>query len=137
MKRHCNGERIELYYNVDFSHSWKKDFKKTKYLGGSIVGDYVAGTERAGNVNAVSIPILEPDMLAAMRRLAEYEGNCHIRTTEGSSFIAGIQVSEDDNHDKAGFVRSFSMSVEKVDPDGLDGMSEEEWEAQDAVEQGL
>lgn len=129
-----DGERIELYYNVDVSHSWSKDFKKTKYLGGTIIGDYVAGVERTGNVNAVSIPILEPDMLESMRRLAEYEGNCHIRTVEGSSFTACIQVSEDDNHEKAGFVRSFSMTVDKVKPIGMDGMTEEDWEAQNAME---
>lgn len=129
-----DGEQIQLYYNVDISHSWNKDFKKTKYLGGSIVGDYIAGVERTGNVNAASVSILEPDMLEAMRRLAKHEGDCHIRTKEGSSFTAAVQVSEDDNHDKAGFVRSFSMSVEKVEPTELDGMTEEEWEAQDAME---
>lgn len=124
-----NGEQIGLYYNVDFSHGWDKDSRKTKYLGGSIVGDYIQGVERTGTVNVVSIPIAEPDMLEAMRRLAEYQGNCHIRTREGSSFTAIIQVSEDDNHDKAGFVRNFSMSVDKVDPEELDGVSEDEWEA--------
>lgn len=124
-----DGERIELYYNVDVSHSWSKDFKKTKYLGGSIIGDYVAGVERTGNVNAVSVPILEPDMLESMRRLAEYEGECHVRTKEGSSFTACVQVSEDDNHDKAGFVRSFSITIDKVDPVRLDGMTNAEWEA--------
>ena len=125
-----NGERVELFYNVDVSHSWNKDFKKTKYLGGSIIGDYVTGVERTGNVNFVSIPILEESMLESMRRLAEYEGECHIRTKEGSSFTACIQVSEDDSHDKHGFVRSFSMSIEKVDPVVLDGMTEADWEAQ-------
>lgn len=129
--------QIQLYYNVDVSHSWNKDFKKTKYLGGSIVGDYIAGVERTGSINAVSVPIMEPDMITAMRKLAEYEDNCHIRTKEGSSFTAAVQVSEEDNHDKAGFVRSFSMSIEKVEPVELDGMTEEEWEAQDAVEQGV
>lgn len=125
-----DGERIELYYNVDVSHSWSKDFKKTKYLGGSVIGDYVAGVERTATVNVVSVPIMEPDMLESMRRLAKYEGNCHIRTKEGSSFTACVQVSEDDNHDKAGFVRNFSITVDKVESVDLDGMTEDEWEAQ-------
>lgn len=129
-----DGEQIQLYLNVTVSHSWSKDFKKTKYLGGSIVGDYVAGVERSGNVSAVIIPILEPDMLEAMRRLAKYEGNCHIRTIEGSSFTACMQVTEDDPHEKRGVVRSFEISVEKVEPVRLDGMTEEDWEAQNAVE---
>lgn len=129
-----NGDRIELYYNVDVSHSWAKDFKKTKYLGGSIVGDYVAGVERTASINFVSIPMIEEDMLESMRRLAEYEGEVHIRTREGSSFTACVQVNEDDNHDKAGFVRSFSLTVDKVDPVRLDGMTEAEWEEQNAVE---
>ena len=129
-----NGDRIELYYNVDVSHSWAKDFKKTKYLGGSIVGDYVAGIERTASINFVSIPMIEEDMLESMRRLAEYEGEVHIRTREGSSFTACVQVNEDDNHDKDGFVRSFSLTVDKVDPVRLDGMTEAEWEEQNAVE---
>ena len=129
-----DGERIELYYNVDVSHSWAKDFKKTKYLGGSIVGDYVTGVERTGNISAVNIPIVEEDTFDAMRRLARYEGNCHVRTKDGSSFTACVQVSEDDSHDKAGYMRSFSMTIDKVDPVVLDGMTEDEWEGSNAVE---
>lgn len=123
-----NGERIELYYNVDVSHSWNKDFKKIKYLGGSIVGDYVAGVERAGNISAVSIPVTEQSMLESMRRLASYTGNCHIRTKDGSSFTACVQVTETDNHDTAGLVREYSVSIEKVDPVELDGLTIDEWE---------
>lgn len=122
-----NGERIELYYNVDVSHSWNKDFKKTKYLGGAIVGDYVAGVERTGNISAVSIPVTEESMLESMRRLASYTGNCHVRTKEGSSFTACVQVTETDNHDTAGLVREFSVSIEKVDPVELDGLTIDEW----------
>lgn len=125
-----NGEQIALEYNVDLSHSWNKDFKKTKYLGGTIVGDYMAGVERSGSINTVSIPIIETTMLESMRRLAKYQGVCHVRTKEGSTFTADIEVSEEEPHEKAGYVRSFSLSVEKVDPIEPDGMTLAEWEAQ-------
>lgn len=122
-----DGERIYLFYNVDTSYSWDKDSKVTKYLGGKVVVDHKKGVMRNGTISAVAITLTDNDMILAMRRLLEYQDNCHIRTRDGSSFTADIQGSDESPHDKGGLVRTFSLSVTKCDNRELDGMTWEEW----------
>ena len=122
-----DGERIYLFYNVDTSFSWDKDSKVTKYLGGKVVVDHKKGVMRNGTISAVAITLTDNDMILAMRRLLEYQDNCHIRTRDGSSFTADIQGSDESPHDKGGLVRTFSLSVTKCDNRELDGMTWEEW----------
>ena len=61
-----------------------------------------------------------------MRRLADYPGICHIRTPEGSSFAANINVTENIDGSKANLI-SYSLDVKKVDPEGEEGMTLAEW----------
>lgn len=128
-----NGEQIRLYYNVDASHSWSKDMQVTKYLGGSIVGDYKKGVQRSGSMGTVAVTQIDADMIPAMRRLFNYLGNVHIRTKDGSSFTADIQGNEDNPHEKHGEVVTYSMDVTAIEPVKLDGMTLEQWEGQNAV----
>lgn len=123
-----NGERIYLYYNVDVSNNWSKDTNVTKYLGGSIVCDYKKGVQRSGAVSTVAITLLDNEMILAMRRLLNYLGDVHIRTKDGSSFTADIQGSEDNPHNKAGTIRSFSLNVTECEPTQLDGLTLGEWQ---------
>lgn len=123
-----NGERIELFYNVDKSHSWNKDSRVTKYLGGTVVVDYKKGVMRTGAVSAVAITVIDNDMIMAMRRMLNYQGPVHIRTRDGSSFTADIQGSQDYTHDTAGNVTSFSCNVTACKSVGLEGMTLGEWE---------
>ena len=52
---------------------------------------------------------------------------CHIRTVDGSSFKCDIQVSEDRRYD-ANIIRAeYSLSVTRVDPEELDGLTYAEW----------
>lgn len=119
-------DRVELYYNVDVNHSWKKDFTETKYLGGSIQGDWNPTVERSSSVSAVTLNPLEPDTIRGLRRLAVYTGLCHIRTKDGSSFPADIQVSESRSHDRYGLISEFTLNITRVDSQGYDGMLMEE-----------
>ena len=122
------GDKVELKYDLDVSSKWTKDFKETKYLGGSVQGDWNAAVSRTGTIAGVSIPEYEEDVIEAMRRLSVYAGICHVRTPDGSSYSADVQVSETWNHDKAGKVAEFSLSVTRVDPETADGMTYAEWE---------
>lgn len=122
------NERIELPYNVDLSNRWAKDFQKTDYLGGAQQGDWNPAVTRTGNYTAELWADDEEDeeKILAMRRLADYGGICHIRTPEGSSFAADVQVSED-RRQSSWDVYSYSISVTRVDSEGYDGMTYEEW----------
>lgn len=116
----------EILYNVDLSTQWNKDFRETRYLGGHIQGDWNAGVSRTATINSVTLRDTDEDTIRAFRRLAEYEGLCHIRTLDGSNYYADVQVSEtipsDDNP-----LNTYSFNVTRVDSDGYDGIELSEW----------
>ena len=117
--------RILLGHNISLSNAWKKDFKETRYLGGSIAGDWNPGVSRTGSVGGVIVTD-DPETISAMRRLADYPGICHVRTVDGSSYPADVQVSEDRGNSK---IVSFRLSITRVDSEGYEGMTEDEWNA--------
>lgn len=117
---------VEVLYNIDLSSSWKKDFKETKYLGGHVQGDWTPGVSRTGTINTVSVITQDQGTIKQMRRLADYAGIVHVRTRDGSSFAANVDVSETMSHDSFELA-SYSLSFTRVDAEGLDGMTLAEW----------
>jgi hypothetical protein len=118
--------RVLLQYNSDLSMSWKKDFTETKYLGGSIQGDWNPGVSRTGTF-ATMVIANDLETITAMRRLAAYAGICHVRTKDGSSYAADVQVSESRKQSTAHGLAEFSLSITRVDPEGYDGLTYDEW----------
>jgi translation initiation factor IF-2 len=121
---------VLLEFNTDLSHSWSKDFKETKYLGGSVQGDWNPAVSRTGTLKAV-VTADDTDTIEAMRRLATYAGICHVRTKDGSSYAADVQVSESYAQDSAHKIVTFNLSITRVDSDGYDGMTYAEWSEAD------
>lgn len=119
--------QVQLRLNIDLSHSWEKDFKETKYLGGSIQGDWNPAVGRDGSVKGTAIVSNDADTIEAMRRLATYPGICHIRTKDGSSFAANVDVSEDSTQDKAHKTAEYNLKITAVQPEGFDGLTLEEY----------
>jgi len=115
-------DRVELYYNVDTNNEWKKDFVEKKYLGGSIQGDWNPTISRSGNVSAITLNSLEPDTVKALRRLAEFAGICNVRTADGSSYHANVDVSETKNHERHGMINEFSLTITRVEGQGYDAI---------------
>jgi hypothetical protein len=118
--------RVNLDYDLDLSSDWAKDVEVTNYLGGSVQGDWNPAINRSGKVSAI-VPLADVDTIEGLRRLADYPGICHIRTNEGSSYPADIQLSESINKDSGHKVASFDISITKVDPESLDGLTYAEW----------
>ena len=123
-----DGRQIKFYYDTDYSNTWAKDFQETQYLGGSIQGDWNAAVSRSGTLSTQALTVLDQDMLQDVRRLAEHPGICHVRTADGSSYAADIQVSEDRTHDDQEMLANYSLSITRVDSQGFDGVSLEDWE---------
>lgn len=121
------GDRVILRYNMDVSSDWEKDFTAKKYLGGSVRGYWKEGVTRKGDVGAVAVPSNEEGIIAALRRLCEHVGPCHVRTPEGSSYTADVQCSESWESSNAGKVANFTLKITKVEPEEYDGMTIEEW----------
>lgn len=119
--------RVALQYNIDLSNKWKKDFKETKYLGGSVQGDWNPAISRSGNISSVAIASRDQETIEAMRRLAVHAGVCHVRTKDGSSYPADVEVSEAYNYDSGHRLVEFSLEITRVDPETYDGMTYDEW----------
>jgi hypothetical protein len=120
--------RVMLQYNIDLSNSWTKDFKETQYLGGSIQGDWNPAVSRSSSVNAVTVTATDSETIEAMRRLATWPGICHVRTKDGSSYAADVQVSEDYKVSEGHKLASFKLKITRVDQEEYDGMTLAEWE---------
>ena len=125
------GEQIEFIYDVTHSNTWEKDFKETRYLGGSVTGDWNKAVGRTASLKGSTITIKDQDTMRKFRRLAAYPGICHIRTVDGSSFKCDIQVSEDRRYDASTIRAEYSLSVTRVDPEELDGLTYAEWSSEE------
>lgn len=123
-----DGQRLECDFNQSISNSFSKDFKETQYLGGSVQGDWNPAISRSSTVNTVFVNTYDPDAIRTLRALAAYPGICHVRTKDGSSYAADVQVGDEVSYDKAGKVISASLTITRVDPEGYDGMSLADWE---------
>lgn len=121
------GEQIEFRYDVTHSNNWEKDFKETRYLGGSVTGDWNKAVGRTASLKGAVVTIKDQDVMKKFRRLAAYPGICHLRTVDGSSFACDIQVSEDRSYDKDTVRAEYSFSVTRVDPEEPEGLTLEEW----------
>ncbi|OLR55033.1 hypothetical protein BHK98_02500 [Hornefia porci] len=122
-----DGEQIEFRYDVTHSNTWEKDFKETRYLGGSVTGDWNKAVGRTASLKGSTVTIQDQDTMRKFRRLAAYPGICHLRTVDGSSFKCDIQVSEDRRYDSNTIRAEYSLSVTRVDPEELDGLTLSEW----------
>lgn len=120
-----NGDQIELPYNIELSNSWSKDFQRTKYLGGSVQGDWNPAVTRDLSAKTVLLRGRDLDQQLAMRDLAGYAGIAHIRTPDGSSMACDVQVREAMDY-KSKRV-SYTLAVQAIDPQRNDGMTLDEW----------
>ena len=121
------GNQLNLSRNVDVSNSWTKDFQQTKYLGGAVHGDWNVGVLRSGSISTVAITVTDMEQIDMLKSLATYVGDCHVRTQDGSSYTADVQVAEDIPHDKRGLVRSYTLTITRIDGSEYDGMTLAEW----------
>lgn len=120
--------RIMLELNSELSNTWAKDFAETKYLGGSVQGDWNPAVSRTGTLSAVTVVSDDDGMIEEMRRLAVYPGICHVRTKDGSSYPADVQVAESYSQDNGHKIVSFDLTITRVDAEEYEGMTLTEWE---------
>ena len=116
-----NNQRISIPYNLDLDNSWEKDFTETQYLNGHVVGDWNAAISRSATINAVFLR--DDERIATMRDLALWNGICHVRTPDGSSYSANVEVSESASYETK--IVSYSLSIVRVDPESYEGIAEE------------
>lgn len=122
-----DGEQIEFRYDVTHSNAWEKDFKETRYLGGTVTGDWNRAVGRTAALKGAAVTIRDQETMKKFRQLAVHPGICHIRTVDGSSFACDIQVTEDRSYDQNTVRAEYNLSVTRVDPEEPEGMTYAEW----------
>lgn len=123
-----DGNVLECDFNNEVKNTFEKDFQETAYLGGAIQGDWNPIVRRTGSVDATFVLSWDPDTVKKLRALAAYTGICHIRTKEGSSYAANVQVDDNISYSSAGKLVTATLSITRVDPEGYEGMSKADWE---------
>lgn len=116
-----NGDRLVIPYNLELQNDWDKEFEETKYLNGHVVGDWNASVSRTGSINTLFLR--DDARIETMRELAAWNGICHVRTPDGSSYSANVQVSESASYDTK--IVSYTLTITRVDPEGYEGIAEE------------
>ena len=127
-------ENVKLMFNMDLSNTWSKDFQQTKYLGGSIQGDWNVGVTMSSSLS-VNVLISDWDSVSKIRSLAQFADICHVRTKDGMNYLADVQVSERIPYEayftpenEVTNIGEYSFNITKVDSVELDGMTLQEWE---------
>ena len=115
-----DNKRLNLPYNLDISGNWEKDFKETTYLNGHVVGDWNAAVSRKASIGTAILR--NSDLLPLIRELSTYAGVCHVRTPDGSSYNADVQVSEHSSFESSKV--AINLTITRVDPEGFDGIEE-------------
>ena len=83
---------------------------------------------------SVNVMTNDWDTISQLRKLAQYEGLCHVRTRDGMNYIADVEVSEripyeayyDPNGDVT-HIGEYSLNITRIDPIELDGLTFDEW----------
>lgn len=126
-----DGDQIVLPYDIQLSNKWNKDFKRTSYLGGSVQGDWNPAVTRDITANTVLVRGDDLDRQVAMRDLAGYAGIAHVRTPDGSSITCNVQIDESQSFDTKKV--SYTLTMQAIDSDELEGMTLAEWEERHPV----
>ena len=121
-----DGDQIVLPYDIQLSNKWNKDFKRTSYLGGSVQGDWNPAVTRDITANTVLVRGDDLDRQVSMRDLAGYAGIAHVRTPDGSSITCNVQIDESQSYDSKKV--SYTLTMQAIDSDELEGMTLAEWE---------
>lgn len=120
--------QAQLVYNAEISNAWRKEFKETRYLGGSIQGDWNKAVSRSSSLTVTAVTDKDQELIETMRRLADNTGICHVRTKDGSSYAADVQVNETYNYAEGVRTNNYSLTITRIDPEELDGMTLQEWQ---------
>ena len=121
-----DGDRVFLELDVELSNQFEKAFRETRYLGGSVQGDWNIAVSRRGSVSFTAIDGRDDELIQSMRRLAAFAGICHVRTRDGSSYPANVSVTESYNYATGVKSYDYTLSITGVDPEQLDGIPYEE-----------
>ena len=128
-----DGDQIVLPYNLTLNNTWNKDFKRTSYLGGAVQGDWNPAITRDLSAGTVIVRGDDLDKQLMIRDLAGYAGVAHVRTPDGSSLTADVQINELQSYETKAI--SYTMTIKAIDPSEPVGMTLELWNSLHPVDE--
>lgn len=118
-----DGIRVRIELDMQITDKWDKDFTEKSFLGGSVRGYWGKAIRRSGSVNA-TVLTRDRELIENIRRMAVYAGECHVRTPNGSSYAANIEVSADQSGPSAA---GLTLTLTRIESQAFEGMTFEEW----------
>lgn len=89
-----SGGALELPYGNSIGDSYKKTVEFRQHLDGSVDGYWNKNIERGASYNSAIIKLMQPEEINLARQLARYAGAVFVRTSNGSAFVADVQVTD-------------------------------------------
>ena len=105
-----SGSLVRLPYNIDISDDFSNDVNLQKYIGRKRPVSYYGTQQEHTATWSVDIPKDDVETLYAIRRLADYFGNCYVREPSGTGYWAQIKVSYSQTHNELVIPISFSIT---------------------------
>ena len=121
-----NGQRVEFEYDVNLSSDPEKDFTESIYLDGSVQGDWGAAVRKSYDIDT-NVITDDPDTIRALERLSEYAGPAHVRTKDGSSYWANVEVSKNMNVSDGHRLAKYKFKAQRIEAEEYDGILLEDW----------
>lgn len=122
-----DGETLELMLNASNDEDSTKAFKRTRYLGGSIQGDFLESVEVNGEISGELVLDKDGDQYGVLRDLMDYSGVCHIRTLAGANYTGNVDVKDHYTYNSPGHPHTITLATAKVDDPQLDGVPLANW----------
>ena len=123
------SQEVRVKLDMTLTGEWTKDFKETQYLGGSVKGDWNPAVSRSGTVSATTIRYLDAETIALLHDLADYSGVCKVRMPDGTNISADVEVTLNNDFGNSPKTTECTLSITRVDGEGLDGLTYAEWSA--------
>ena len=104
------GGYIELPYNLVIGDKYAKDADIRQHLDGSSDAYWNPNIIRTATLETDVIPLVQPDEIEAVRKLARYPGAVFVRTPNGCAYEANVEVSDMSSSNKNLMAVSFDAT---------------------------
>ena len=105
-----DGGYIELPYNLAIGDKYAKDADIRQHLDGSSDAYWNPNITRTASLKTDVIPLVQPDEIEAVRKLARYPGAVFVRTPNGCAYEANVEVTDMSSSNKKIVAVSFDAT---------------------------
>lgn len=111
------GSMLRLKYNVDVSEDYDPDTSLVKYIGRKNPVSYYGTQKGITGSWSTEIPKSDKETVYALRRLAQYAGDCYVREPGGQGYWANVTVSMNTKH--VDLTIPVTFAIERVESDEI------------------